>query len=190
MSEPVSRPVGRPRSAESRAALLDAAYWQTVERGYAGATAEAISKAAGAGKQTLYRWWPSKAALVLEAVTVKLKERIDRPRETSMRSGDVERFLLADFHQLRGFSDALAGLVLEARSDLELMRLLTAQWLALRLADLYVALTVAIPDARRREIAAEAIEGAILARILVGRPLDEAFARALAGLAKPPAPPT
>ena len=184
MSNP--RSAGRPRSEASRAALLDAAYWQTVERGYAAATSEVIAKAAGAGKQTLYRWWPSKGALVLEAFAAKLKERIDRPREAAMRSGDLERFLIADFAQLRSHADALAGLIAEARGDLDLMQRLTELWLAGRVADLYVALTAAISDAKRREIAAEAIEGAAIARVLLGRPLDEAFARSLAGLARTP----
>jgi AcrR family transcriptional regulator len=184
MEAPNSRPAGRPRSEASRAALLDAAYWETVGRGYVQATAEVIAKAAGAGKQTLYRWWPSKGALVLEAMTAKLKERIDRPREAAMRSGDFERYLIADFAHLRGFSDALAGLIAEGRGDFELMARLTESWLALRVADHYAALSVTIPDLRRREILAEAVEGAILARILTGRALDKAFACSLAGLSR------
>ncbi len=179
MSEPQNRAVGRPRSEASRAALLDAAYWQTIERGYSAASAETIAKAAGAGKQTLYRWWPSKGALVLEAMLAKLRERIDRPREAAMRAGDLERFLIADLAQLKGFADALAGLLAEARGDAELMRRLSDQWLATRAADLYLALSGVVTDVRRREIAAEAIEGAILARVLLGRPLDENFARSL-----------
>src|ERR1700734_1652807 len=96
MSESPPRPPGRPRSEASRAALLDAAYWQVVERGYAAVTADAIAAAAGAGKQTLYRWWPSKGRLVLEAFVAKARERIDRPREAALRAGDVEKFLVAD----------------------------------------------------------------------------------------------
>ena len=184
MSEPDSRAPGRPRSEASRAALIDAAYWRTVELGYEQATAEAIAKAAGAGKQTLYRWWPSKGALVLEAMLTKLKERIDRPREAAMRAGDLERFLIADLAQLKTYADALAGLVVEARSDPDLRGRLLEQWLSRRAADLYVALSLAVPDTGRREVAAEAIEGAILARTLHGRPLDDAFARSLAALVR------
>lgn len=184
MPEPESRPPGRPRSEASQAALLDAAYWRTIELGYAQATADAIAKAAGAGKQTLYRWWPSKGALVLEAMLLKLRERIDRPREAAMRSGDLERFLIADLLQLKGFADALAGLLADARSDGDLMTQLSAQWLGQRSADLYIAMSIAVPDARRREIAAEAVESAILQRVLRDRPLDEAFARSLAGLVR------
>ena len=90
MSESSPRPPGRPRSAASRAALLDAAYWQVVERGYGSVTAGAIAAAAGAGKQTLYRWWPSKGRLVLAAFAAKAHERIDRPREAAIRAGEVD----------------------------------------------------------------------------------------------------
>src|SRR5580692_7378875 len=92
-----NRPPGRPRSEASRGAILDAAYWQTKERGYPAVTAASIAKAAGAGKQTLYRWWPSKAAVILDAFAQKSRERIDRPQEAAIRSGDLLNFLRAVF---------------------------------------------------------------------------------------------
>lgn len=178
-----SRPPGRPRSDASRAALVDAAYWETVGRGYREATAEVIAKAAGAGKQTLYRWWPSKGALVLAAVAAKARERIDRPREAAIRAGDIEKFLVADLVALQPFANALKGLIAEANDDAAFARELEAQWLTRRAADLDATLSKAIPDPGRRAIAVEAFEGAILQRLLLGRPLDETFARALASLA-------
>jgi len=182
MSEPPSRPAGRPRSDASRAALLDAAYWRTIDRGYAATSAETIARAAGAGKQTLYRWWPSKGALVLEAMQTKMRERIDRPRETAMRSGDLEKFLIADLAQLRGFADALGGLIAEGRSDEKLMRLVRDQWLAQRAADLYAVLSAGGAELRRRDVLVEAIESVILARVVFGKPLDEELARTLSHL--------
>ena len=84
MNQAVPRPPGRPRSDASRDALLDAAYWQTIERGYAQVTPDSIARAAGAGKQTLYRWWPGKAAIVLDALAHKARARIDRPMDAAM----------------------------------------------------------------------------------------------------------
>jgi AcrR family transcriptional regulator len=182
MPEPISRPAGRPRSDASRAALLDAAYWQTIDRGYGATSAETIAKAAGAGKQTLYRWWPSKGALVLEAMLTKMRERIDRPRETAARAGDLEKYIIADLAQLRGFADALGGLLGEGRSDEALMRLVRDQWLAQRSADLYAVLSVGVMDGRRRDILVEAIESMILMRIVFARPLDDEFGRTLSQL--------
>src|SRR5271170_430231 len=121
MSESTPRPPGRPRSEASRAALLDAAYWQVVERGYPAVSADAIAAAAGAGKQTLYRSWPSKSRLVLEAFAAKARERIDRPRDAAMRAGEVEKFLIADLAGAAPFFPALRFLIAEAQTDLDLM---------------------------------------------------------------------
>jgi AcrR family transcriptional regulator len=54
------------RSEQSRQAILAAAAELCVEIGYAATTVEAIAARAGVGKQTIYRWWPSKAAVLLE----------------------------------------------------------------------------------------------------------------------------
>jgi len=184
MTDSPPRSPGRPRSDVSRAALLDAAYWQVTERGYAAVTAYAIARAAGAGKQTLYRWWPSKARLVLEAFATKAKERIDRPREAAMRAGDVEKFLLADLAALRAFADALRGLFNEAAGDSELLAALRTAFFAPRSAALRTSLAHAIRDEPSREAWAEVMEGAIFRRLMLDEPLDEAFARLLAGLVK------
>ncbi|GGW31012.1 TetR/AcrR family transcriptional regulator [Streptomyces xantholiticus] len=55
------------RSERSRRAIYDAALALVGEIGYARTTIEGIASRAGVGKQTIYRWWPSKAAVLLEA---------------------------------------------------------------------------------------------------------------------------
>ncbi|SNY68527.1 TetR/AcrR family transcriptional regulator [Paractinoplanes atraurantiacus] len=55
------------RSERSRQAILDAARALISELGYAKVSIEAIAARAGVGKQTIYRWWPSKGAVIFDA---------------------------------------------------------------------------------------------------------------------------
>ena len=59
---------GRPRSESTRRAILSATRDVVVEAGYDGLTFDAVARRAGASRQTLYRWWASKALLVSDAV--------------------------------------------------------------------------------------------------------------------------
>jgi AcrR family transcriptional regulator len=55
------------RSERSRQAILSAAADLLAEHGWGKLTVEAIASKAGVGKQTIYRWWPDKGAVVLDA---------------------------------------------------------------------------------------------------------------------------
>ncbi|MBD0710824.1 MULTISPECIES: TetR/AcrR family transcriptional regulator [unclassified Streptomyces] len=66
MPEPKAPDASR-RSERSRRAIFDAALGLVTENGYAKTTIEGIAARAGVGKQTIYRWWPSKAAVLLDA---------------------------------------------------------------------------------------------------------------------------
>ena len=67
---------GRPRDASRDAAIVTAALDVLAEHGYERMTMDQVARRAGAGKATLYRRWPSKADLVVHAVS-----RFDRMPE-------------------------------------------------------------------------------------------------------------
>ena len=64
----MARQPGRPRSEQSRTAILSAARDLLVELGYERLTIESIAGQAHVSKQTIYRWWSSKSAVVADAV--------------------------------------------------------------------------------------------------------------------------
>lgn len=59
---------GRVRSPESRRAILEATWAELATNGYDKLSIDRVAAAAGVGKQTVYRWWPSKGAVVAECV--------------------------------------------------------------------------------------------------------------------------
>lgn len=178
-----SRLVGRPRSEASREAILDAAYWQTRERGYPAVTAASIAKAAGAGKQTLYRWWPSKAAVILDAFAQKSRARIDRPQEAAIGAGDLEAFLRSALTAIVVNESVLRHLMADAQDDPALRLSVREQLIEPQRVALRRVLEKRIADRSRRDLIAVAINGAIWSRLLLDEPLDEPFAAGLAALA-------
>jgi AcrR family transcriptional regulator len=66
-SRPDRRP-GRPRSGRAHASILDAAVELFIRGGSEGMSVEAVALRAGVGKATIYRRWPSKEELLIEAI--------------------------------------------------------------------------------------------------------------------------
>ena len=66
---PAHRAPGRPRSAQADRAIIDAIVDLLVDRGYREVTIEAVAARAGVAKTTIYRRWPSKAEMVVEAIS-------------------------------------------------------------------------------------------------------------------------
>jgi len=62
------RKPGRPRSAQAHQAIIDATLELLAEEGFQGLSIEAVAARAGVGKTTIYRRWPSKDELVMEAL--------------------------------------------------------------------------------------------------------------------------
>jgi AcrR family transcriptional regulator len=114
-----SRP-GRKRSEQSRLAILAATLELVAEAGYGALTIEGIAARSGVGKQTIYRWWPSKADVLLDALATKADLQIPIPDEGSFRA-DLTRFLGRTFElgDKSPVADTLRALMAQAQIDPE-----------------------------------------------------------------------
>jgi AcrR family transcriptional regulator len=86
------------RSQTARLAILEAADDLLVERGFAGVTMEGIAARAGVAKQTIYRWWNTKADVLMDAFMEDMAEGLPE-----VDHGDVERDLRAYLRFLAAF---------------------------------------------------------------------------------------
>jgi AcrR family transcriptional regulator len=124
-----ARGPGRPRCEEARQRILTAAAEILEEVGFAEATVDAIADRAGASKATVYRWWPHKAAVLIEA----FRESVAGELPFAI-TGDLEADLrkqLAQFGaMLRGRKGrAFAGFIAGAQSDPDLAEEFRNSWI-------------------------------------------------------------
>jgi len=87
------------RSARCYRAIVDATKALLDEQGYAATSIDQIARRAGVGKQTIYRWWPNKAAVVLEAHAEQAAERNVLPDTGDLR-GDLRAIAASLSHNL------------------------------------------------------------------------------------------
>jgi AcrR family transcriptional regulator len=115
----VRRPhTGRRRNAAAREAILDVTSGLLRTAGLGGLTIDAIAGAAGVGRQTIYRWWPSKGAVVAEAMAY-YAQVIVPPRDTGSLAADLTGFLTDSFAGLAdpGTARSLRQLASAAQTD-------------------------------------------------------------------------
>jgi len=79
---------GRPRDEVARARILESALELLEEVGFPATTTDAIAERAGASKATIYRWWPNKAAVLIEALREEVAQELPFP-ETGNLEDDV-----------------------------------------------------------------------------------------------------
>jgi AcrR family transcriptional regulator len=151
------------------------------ERGYGSLTVEGIAARAGVGKQTIYRWWPSKADVLLEALAEKADLHIPIPDEGSYAT-DLRAFLTASFALGRKpqVIEVLRALMAEAQINPEFGARFRAGFLLRRRDALGVLVERArtrgdLPAVPRPGTAADLLFGLIWYRVLATRdPIDDA----------------
>ncbi|MFC0431019.1 TetR/AcrR family transcriptional regulator [Kutzneria buriramensis] len=110
---------GRPRSQQARQAILDAAAALLLERALSEVSMDAVAQRAGVSKATIYRWWPTKEALALDALYAEWNTVRPFPRDTGSLRGDLLSLLRpwARLASSRPYGRVLAALLTTAQSD-------------------------------------------------------------------------
>jgi AcrR family transcriptional regulator len=187
MAEVVSER-GRRRSERSHRAIITATQELLVEHGYRKLTIESVAARAGVGKQTIYRWWPSRAALVLEAYLAGSDAVSLPPPDGDSTRDDVRALIgwLATVLAEPTGGRVVAGLVGDLQHDPELAEGFRADVVPAR----RQAMLAALERGRERgeiradanlDLAVDTLHGAVFYRLLLsGEPLDAEFAARVA----------
>jgi AcrR family transcriptional regulator len=107
---------GRMRSEKTQRAILEAASELMLEHGLRSITMDAVAERAGASKATIYRWWPSKELLALDAL---LSQWEIGTVDTGSLSGDLQALICPWVQRLtdRPYGRVIAALLSRAQSD-------------------------------------------------------------------------
>ena len=166
---------GRPPSemAASHAAIMDAVYALLQEKSVRDLTMEEVAKRAKVGKPTLYKWWPTKANLVLAMLCERMAPKLEKPTvltaEASLRLR-VRRLIDA----FNGpFGKIVAGLIAEGQSEPAIRQAFFDRWVSPRraatIADLQRAKdTGELQPDTESDLLNDAVFGAIYYRFLLG----------------------
>jgi AcrR family transcriptional regulator len=147
-------------------------------------TVGAIAERAGVGKQTIYRWWPSKSAVLLDAMIRHADEVAPAP-DTGDLPTDLRRFLRSTFAAAPANRSLLLGVLREALGDAATMERL-AGFTAARRDALAQIIDRArdrgqIPATARHDTVVDQAFGLLWYRMIFAhRPLDEDAADDLA----------
>ena len=177
---------GRRRNDAARDAILDAAFRLLSGPEADELTIEAIAAEAGVGRQTIYRWWPSKGAVLADAL-IRHARVVVPERDTGTFAGDLAAFLTDSFAGLaeQGYAARLRQIVAVAQQDEHVARLL-ADFTAVRRAALRALLKRGrdageLSQDANLDMLVDMAYGVLYYRLLVGHaPLDEKAARSLA----------
>ncbi|HEX3678181.1 MAG TPA: TetR/AcrR family transcriptional regulator C-terminal ligand-binding domain-containing protein [Galbitalea sp.] len=127
-----SNPRGRPRSENARRAVLDAAADLALE-GAAGAGVDAIAARAGVSRTTVYKWWPSAAAVLLEGLLERTHDTLESSTSATTRESLSEYIArLVTLVRDTPAGALLRGLTAASVSDPSVGRALVNDWLAPR----------------------------------------------------------
>ena len=186
-AEETHRARGRPRCEDSRARILEAGLELLEEFSFAEITADEIAEHAGASKATIYRWWPNKDAVLIEALREAVAQELPFPDTGDLRE-DI-RLQLENFIKLltgrRG--RVFTAFVAAAQTDPEVADTFQRVWREPRRTALKAGLERHRGQQMREdadlEMILDAIYGPLYYRLLTGnRKFCPGYAEALAAI--------
>jgi AcrR family transcriptional regulator len=166
------RPPGRPRSENARQAILRSTVKLLRKGGFEQLSIEAIAADAGVGKATVYRWWPTKGALVVDAFALSTEDELHFPD-----SGSVYRDMGFQMNRFLGVLHSPRGCIVRAilgagQSDHDLLEEFRKRLLRPRRQEAYAALRRGIergelPGNLDLDVVLDTLYGAIYMRFLI-----------------------
>lgn len=176
---------GRPRNVEAQKSILSASYELLLENGFQAVTVDKIAERAQVSKATIYKWWPNKAAVVMDGFLHAATARLPVP-DTGSAFNDV----LIHATNLAGFLISREGTIItellgEGQFDSGLAEAYRTRFFRPRRLE---ARSLLEKGVQRRElkknldigICIDLIYGPIFYRLLVtGEPIDDSYVRHL-----------
>jgi AcrR family transcriptional regulator len=169
---PATRTRGRPRSEQARVAILDATTDLLLEHGLAGASMDAVAERAGVSKATIYRWWPTKEMLALDAIYRSWAAEPGQADTGSLR-GDLLAMLVPWARRIRArpYGRVIAAFVAEAQNDPTFAQLYLARFVEPRRAQGKAALVRAaargeVPSGTNVDVVLDLLYGPLYHRLL------------------------
>jgi len=188
-----TRPVGRPRPAATDRSILKATIELLAEVGADATTVDAIARRSGSAKTTIYRRWPSREAIILDALRAAVRgsnETVEAAHELGVSLGSMVRI---SAHNILGlvqnsvFREAFPTIAHELLGETDLGNRFRASVFEPIRANTKARLGEAIARGEIRhgldlDLVIDAVNGAMLYRALVGEPIDPSVADALTDL--------
>jgi len=176
---------GRPRSEESTQAILDATWALMLNKSLQDISIEAIAKVSGVGKATIYRWWPSKCALVIDTIIDKVPPELEFP-ECQSAAESIKKQMQALIKAFAGdYGRILGEIIAESQACPERLENFRKNFIYKRRETVKAIIEKGIRNGEFSkcldiDLAVDVLYGAIFYRLLVKHlPLDQAFAEQL-----------
>lgn len=190
MTEVAARTPGRPRDPQADEAIIDAALALLTEEGFDRLSMDAVAARAGVGKATIYRRWPSKEALVIDAVARRSDPLPDLFSGATIREQLVELLDRIVAKSRTGVGQLLPCMVGASVANPDLARHYREQIMTPRRARVAELLRAAMARGELRpdldvELAIDQVVGPLLYRVVLAgdRTVDRAECDRIVGLA-------